>query len=512
METIQYVNLTHTSKGDAKEHKTQAAIGTQYGARFCTVDLSFEDIVEHHRKGMTFRRLPVLDDGRMSTNMLILDLDNDPKNNDGTPDLVNPKPDLLWEELSEMLFRAQLDGEITRSTSGDPYKWHVFIKVPNTITSRAEYDWNIEDAERRLEAAYMELRGLTSSPVLRDRKLTVNSTVFAPCQKETAPIVIGNIMFDPVCGYYSVTPRCHLERTKEHPEPRYCESSEKAESAYRDIPPRWSGLAKMLYREGILERECLEEPGADFNFAGCIHFLRKGKTKESFKIPIGERDYQCNLTMMSLYGQARAYNLWLDQHGLGIHKFTLEDMRHTLSKILSKSYEEGDTFTHEKFLSKLEKTYRQYECISDSEYVNNNGLSWFKRKVSRTHADTADAASRVIVEHQDGDRVVFGSIEEREAVLKERGVSLSSIRRLAKSMGLSLSVVSRAGGNNKGKAGRPTSISLESLSAIGKINGSVFEYSGKLGGNEKKWLQRHGYRIKKLKETHGATTDAGGEQ
>ena len=362
METIQYVNLTHRDKKEALDHLTQAAIGTHFGARLCTAELSFEEIVDNHRKGMTFRRLPVIGDTMAGTSMLILDLDNDPKNPDGTPDRQNPPPNLLQDELEEMLFMARLDGEITASTSGNPYKWHVFIRVPKTITSRDEYDRAVDDAERRLEIAFMELRGIKSSPVLRDRKLTVNTTIFAPCQQETSIVAIGNIRFDPSRGYYSDTPECHLLRTIAHPEPRYCKSSASTGNPCRDIPPRWSGLARLLHREGVLEREILEEPGADFGLASSIHFLRPGQTKETTKITVGNRDNRCYITTMALYGQARAYNLWMTQHGYADIKFTLEDMKWTLGKILRKSYEDDNRFTHAKFIGMLDNLDRQYGC------------------------------------------------------------------------------------------------------------------------------------------------------
>lgn len=514
METIQYFTLTHTSKDEALAHKKQAD-GRRVGpCRFSTQEMDFDEIVELHGRGMTIRRLPVMDKGpaagRMLTSFLILDIDNKP-----SKDNKIPEPNITEDELMEMLWFSGLDGKFTISTSGLPYKYHLFIRVNEQVTSKNRYDALVDDAENRLEAAFRDIRG-TMCPLLRDPKLTANSILYAPCTESVEPIGPVRIRYNggpdkrKFYGYYADIPPTHLELTKDYPEPRYSLPTDNAVMADRTVPPRWSSLARMLRLEGLIVLEKLDNPGADFNLAGAMRFLRKGKTKESEKLQLGERDNMCSWAMLAVYGQARSYNLWMDQHGLGEHKFSLEDMKRTLNTILSNSYVQFDSFTHEKFLRQLEERYQRFEHMSDSEYVDTYKISESKREVAKTRMYVVTTVESIISSRTSDGKVVFQSTDERDEVLKDADVSLSTLRNMAKAKGLSIEIA------NSGKRGRKAGVSWESLSVIGKIyeegENRVFRYTGKLCSAQKMFLMRNGVKTEKLKEKHGATSVAGGVQ
>lgn len=523
METIQYVNITHRDKDEAKAHFISTSSETGH-ARVCTVTVPIETVVELHRRGATLKRVP-FDDDNMDTALLYIDIDNDPKvrndrkGKDERPwknDPSNPPPNLTESDLDYILHHAvqPRPGEnvspyaawdYTGSTSQVPFKYHVFITLRNRVKTLAEYKRLVEDFELRMQAAFMNLRHVPGAPMFHDPAHSPRHCAYAPPTQTVEPIGVYWVMFngaskDPNAPWYTTfSPRPHLQLTKIR---QYYDYSAPVENRLRrEVPPRWSGLARLLHREGVLEREILEEPGADFGMASSIHFLRNGKKKDTSKIPVGARDKMCYITTMALYGQARAYNLWMTQHGYADRKFTIEDLKWTLGKILKKSYEEGDSFTHAKFVRMLDNLERQYGCWSDAEYVEKYKRKECKKKIARTRMDLAQAADKVIVDHQQGDRVVFENKEEMGAALSDAMVSLRSVQRMARCQGLVVEVV---GG---GKRGRKPGVTWESLAAIGKRYGSTFEYRGKLTPAQTKFVQRQGLTLKKLKETDGANTE-----
>lgn len=527
METIQYVNITHIDKDEAKPDfmSTSSECGH---ARMCTVTLPIESIVELHRRGATLKRLPFADN-EMDTNLLYIDIDNDPKvgpKGQRVPDPVNPPPNLEEQDLEYILFHATRprDGEesspftawdYTGSTSQVPYKYHVFITLRDRVKSLDEYKRIRDDFELRMQAAFMNLRGVSTSPMFRDPDHSPRHCAYGPPAATVGPIEVFWLVFngwspDPnFPRYITVAPRAHLQLTKER---GYYDYTEPGTVLYREVPPTWSGLAKLLYHEGVLDREYLAEPGADFGLASSVYFLRPGKSKDTSKIPVGDRDNKCYITTMALYGQARAYNLWMDRHGLGDHKFTLEDMKWTLGRLLKRSYEDDNHFTHEKFIRLLEKTDKNYREWSDESYVDRFKRREYKRKAARTRTDVQDATDRIIVSHQDGDLVLFESASEMDAALAELRVSKSSLKRLARSKGLVIRVAGSTGstGSTGGKRGRKAGVTWESLAAIGKPYGSTFEYHGTLTRAQRMFLSRRKFSAVKLREDQGFTSDAEG--
>lgn len=517
METIQYVNITHLKKQDAKDNFSATS---PYGSGevLCeTAEMSIQELVYLHRHGMSWRRLPIID-RKMDTNLLYIDLDNDPKIGKGKnrkPDPVNPPPNLTKEELTEMLWEAcaptgpegtnYIDWDFTSSTSGKPFKYHLFVTLRDRITNEDEYDRVMDDFEKRLEAAYMRLRNLSTSPVLRDTEHYPGHNVYAPSMKEVKHIGVCRVVgFDPKTGFIVANPEPHRAVTKKATLKKLAKQNL---VPFREVPPSWSKLAHLLRKEGVLEREIIENPGADFNLGYCIHFLRKGKTKATAKLTVGERDTHCFILTLALYGQSRAYNLWMTRHGLADHRFTLQDMKLTLWKILKNSYEKGDEFSHDKFLRKLSELDTEYRAWSDENYVERFKMRDYKKNIARTRLDVQDATDRVIVEHTVGDRVIFSSVKDRDAALAEFRVSRWSLVRLAGAKGLVVEVA----GSTPGKRGRKAGVTWESLAAIGKPYGSTFEYHGKLTSAQKKFVQRNGLTLKKLRANQGFTTDAEGE-
>ena len=528
METIQYVNITHRDKDEANKNfmSTSSSEGL---ARFCTVTLPIESIVELHRRGATLKRLPFADN-EMDTNLLYIDIDNDPKvgpKGQRVPDPVNPPPNLEEQDLEYILFHATQtrEGEdsspftawdYTGSTSQVPYKYHIFITLRDRVKSIDEYKRIRDEFDLRMQAAFMNLRGVTTAPMFRDPDHSPRHCAYGPPAATVGPIEVFWLVFngwspDPnFPRYITVAPRPHLQLTIGR---GYYDYAEPGTQSHREIPPTWSGLAKLLYHEGLLEREYLEEPGADFGLASSVYFLRPGKSKDTSKIPVGDRDNKCYITTMALYGQTRAYNLWMTRHGLADHRFTLEDMKWTLGRLLRRSYEDDSHFTHEKFIRLLDEREKEFGTWSDETYVNRFKRKEYKRKAARTRMDVQDATDRIIVSHQDGDLVLFESASERDAALAELRVSKSSLKRLARSKGLVIRVAGSTGstGSTWGKRGRKAGVTWESLAAIGKPYGSTFEYHGKLTAAQKKFVQRNGLTLKKLRANQGFTTDAEGE-
>jgi hypothetical protein len=124
-----------------------------------------------------------------------------------------------------------------------------------------------------------------------------------------------------------------------------------------------------------------------------------------------------------------------------------------------------------------------------------------------------DATDRIIVSHQDGDRVVFSDSKELKDELEKSKVSINSLRNMVRSKGLVLNV-GRSTGSTSGKRGRKAGVTWESLSAIGRIyeenSSKVFRYSGTLTSAQKMFLSRNGVKTEKLKVTKVAPKDAGG--
>ena len=525
METIQYVNITHIDKDKAKPDFESTS--TEYGhARMCTVTLPIEAVIELHRRGATIKRLPFADN-EMDTSLLYIDIDNDPKvgpHGHRVPDPVNPPPNLTEDELKEILWYAcaprsqdeqtnYIDWDYTESTSKIPYKYHVFITLRNRVKSLDEYKRIRDDFELRMQAAFMNLRGVSTAPMFRDPDHSPRHCAYAPPTPTVEPIGVFWLVFngwspDPnFPRYITVSPRPHLQLTKDR---GYYDYTAPGTVLYREVPPTWSGLAKLLYHEGVLKREYLEEPGADFGLASSVYFLRPGKTKDTDKIPKGNRDNQCYITTMALYGQTRAYNLWMDRHGFADHKFTLEDMKRTLGRLLKRSYEDDNHFTYEKFIRLLEKTDKNYRDWSDESYVNRFKRKEYKRKAARTRMDVQDAIDQIIVSHQDGDRVLFSDSKELKDELEKSKVSINSLRNMVRSKGLVLNV-GRSTGSTSGKRGRKAGVTWESLSAIGKPYGSTFEYHGTLTRAQRMFLSRRKFSAVKLREDQGFTTDAEGK-
>lgn len=524
METIQYVNITHLDKDKAdKDFRSTSSMSGM--ARMCTVTVPIETVIELHRRGATLKRLPFADN-EMDTSLLYIDIDNDPKvgpKGHRVPDPVNPPPNLEEQDLEYILFHASQprEGEesspftawdYTGSTSQVPYKYHVFITLRDRVKSLDEYKRIRDEFELRMQAAYMNLRGVTTAPMFRDPDHSPKHCAFGPPAATVGPIGVFWLVFngwstDPnFPRYITVAPRPHLQLTKERD---YYDYTEPGTVLYREVPPTWSGLAKLLYHEGVLDREYLEEPGADFGLASSVYFLRPGKTKDTSKIPKGNRDNQCYITTMALYGQTRAYNLWMDRHGFTDHRFTLEDMKWTLGRLLKRSYEDDNHFTHEKFIRLLEKTDKNYRDWSDESYVDRFKRKEYKRKAARTRMDVQDATDQIIVSHQDGDRVLFSDSKELKEELEKSKVSINSLRRMVRSKGLVLDV-GRSTGSTSGKRGRKAGVTWESLSAIGKPYGSTFEYHGTLTRAQRMFLSRRKFSAVKLREDQGFTSDAEG--
>lgn len=496
METIQYIDRTHATKEDARRNKVAADRMDPGGPRFRSAVISFDDLVENHRKGMSFRLMPTNYEG-WNTSTVLIDIDN--SEDDGN---TIGRPNITAGELERMIDLTGLRGRFTQSTSGSPYKWHIFIDIGVQVYSEEEYYSFRKVAEDALERAFREIRGVDVCPHLSDPKFGVNSFMYAPCVEEPGDFTVSSLTFDPSTMTYGFTvSEPHAEITKKNPVLR----TEVADSEfnYRMVPLTLPGFARWLVVNGLLEEEKVEGLRCHFHITNALKYMRPGKSKSEVPVCEGERYTSFSAFMLKLYSQARAYNLWLDEHGHPDHKFSYYEIRDSFSSYIRNAYEEGSGFTYEEMLANLDNVHHRYGNLSDSDYLELPDVKKYStgRHSARTRNFTKCAALSVIDKFAQGDSVVFPSESERDAALAEAGVSLRTIKSKAKEQGMAVKVASGA------KRGRKAGISLEGLTAIGKFNGSTFCYYGRLPAAEKKFLQRRGYKVAKMEPggQHGNT-------
>lgn len=490
-EPLQFVNVTHTSKQDGREHKKDAASGAAGGARFCTAYFTFDELVDYHSKGMTFRRLPETAVQKWSTRFMVLDFDN--------KSMLDHDPvNVTTDELDEMIRMLNLTARYTPSGDKLPYHHHLFILLDKPVCSAEEYKTVRDGLEQHLRTALEFLRGVSSLPRLTDPRLYAQTTIFAPKQDTEVTITKVTWEIDDEGRWSWGQPTEHLERTIECPKPRYTATND---SVFKDylVPLSTSQFARWLVIHGVSDKELLKDLEYDFRIGGNIlKYLRPGASKVSRPILVGERDATVSAFLLKLYAKTRSYNLWLSEHGHGDLRFTKKDVTDSFVHYLENAYVLGHKFALDPYVNELERRCDRFEGISDREYCELCKKWSTGRHEFKTRRYVRDTAQELVDRFKDGDCVRFPSKEERDRILKENAVSLPTLRKMA---GLyRLSVVTGSRGGARSGSGRKPSVSWETLSSKGDVVDGVFYYVETLSPTEKKFIYNEGVKIKRSKK------------
>lgn len=490
-EAIQFVNRTHTSKDEGRQNKAAAASGKEGGARFATAFFTFDELVDYHAKGMTFRKLPEQASIKWSTRYLVLDFDNKAMRGH---DPVNVTED----ELVDMIDKCRLVARYTPSGDKKPFHFHLFVLLDDPVFSADEYKQVRDEHERRLRTALEFIRGVSALPRLTDPNLYSQTTVFAPKQDKEAVITKTTWEIDAEGRWQYGNASEHLERTIDHPQPRYTADTDQL---FRDylVPLSTAQFARWLVIHKVSDKELLKDMEYDFKIGGnLLRYMRKGATKATKPILTGERDTTVSALMLKLYAKSRSYNLWLSTHGHDDLRFSDNDIVNSFQCYLENAYETGRGFGLAKYIDELTARCQKYASLSDREYCELVKKWSTGRHEFKTRAYTRDAAQELIDKYKVGDTVKFASKDERDRVLKENSVSLATLRKMASLY--RLKVTSGSKGGARSGSGRKPSVSWETLSSKGDVVDGVYYYVEALSPTEKKFIYNEGLKIKRSKK------------
>ena len=512
-ELIQFVNCTHTTKEEGRQNKTDAASG-KGTARFVTAPFTFDELVDYHSRGMTFRKLPEEAVSNWSTRFLVMDFDNNsPKGH--TP--VNVTKD----ELEQIIDMCNLTARYTPSGNLTEYHYHLFILLDHAVTSDDEYKKVRDETEQRLNTALSFLRGVAKLPRLTDPKLYAQTAVFAPRQSVSAPITKKMWV-----GLEWTDAPSHIEITKDCPYPR---QKVEYKLSYNLVPLNTAQFARWLYVRGLADSELITDVEYNYRNMPTLPYMRNGLSKDTSKIPIGYRDDRVSKFGFGLYSIARCFNLWLADHGHQDIRFTDSDIASTYKYYINKSYETGESFDIDYYFSQLDKLCLRYKDVSDREYCElmkaKYPYHFSESTIAKTRQYVSTTTNDIVKFFRHGDTVQFGSVAERDRILRDKSVSLNALKAEAERLGLTVTTVPKPKGGSRPGAGRKTSkteneteqtvnktahepgrgrgrpatISWDSLSSKGQLVDGVFKYSIKLSLAERKFINRQGIAIKKTK-------------
>ena len=500
-EQLEYITRTHVTKEEGRKNKKAAASGNtaRYGdARFSTAHFRFDELVDMHAAGMTFRRLPMDSVERWSTRFLVMDFDN---SNKGGHEPANVTEQELYAMLDDCGIR---DARITSSGDLKDYHWHLFIFLPEPVFSYEEFRKVRDDTEDRLRSSLMRLRGVTALPRLTDVKLYANTAVFGPRQPEVRPITKTDWSIDPDGRMQWGVPQEHLERSDKNPSLRTEASS--VDVAFRDgkVPLSTSAFAAWLVHQGICQKERIRGLRYDFRIAGLLPYIHRGESKESLPIQTGNRHNTVTVFIPMLYAKARSYNLWLRENGYGEYAFTDENILQSFYAYIGNAYETGDGFELEEYANRLRSLMKRNAGVSDEDYCKGMEKYATGSGNARTRRYIRETANEIVERFTDADgNVRFDSARQRDMYLKDEMVSVYTIRKVARERGARVVTSGgRSGGNRKG-AGRKPGVSWEGLMEKGELVDNVFHYVGKLSSTERGFLHSKGIKVKKKKKIVG---------
>jgi len=517
MEQLQYLDWTHTKKDDALLHKKLANPKHRKSSEdpaFHTTFFSFDHLVALHRNGMTFRRLPYkADDAETETQFLFMDIDDDK-----IPSFANH----ITETELETILEAEFPGNwtITPSTSRTPYNYHVFIfltqPIPCTLKS---YEKKHDQVETALCKRFRDLRHIPAGTkhfyITDPAGRSPMQTFYGCSQPDEHKITLMATEIDDDTGRFVYRePAAHLERSEKRPTPLPANVSYSSmpytlsEWKARTVPTNPTNLVRLLQEAGDIESGKIE---MQYAFKAWLPYMKKGATKGSSSIPIGERNNRITLFGLQLYNVFRATNLFLSQHD--ITPFTQEELVTSFGDYISRAYQESFDFNIHQYLAWFKNYAKFYDSrYSDAEWCE----KWAKYAIRRgrrknlleddrplktgfrTKDFCREETAKILKKFTTGDHIAtFNTRAELLDVLKEYDVSPKTFDKHKNDMGYTVKFKVGPGGSRQGSGRRPT-ISLDDIlkRIHGKVNGDTVTYTGTLEAKDRLWLSRQDFHVK----------------
>ena len=526
-EQIQYVTQTHTTKEDAVDNKKKADGANRTSnddPLFAIHDVTFDELVNLHEKGMGFRRLPLESSlSKPGTRIVILDIDNGHKNDKWHPDITPEELDSMCAAIEGIQVGSTpfiiIAIRRTKSTSGDPNKHHAFVLVDKPIYSAEEYTRIHEAMEALLNAQFKNLRNIPEEqfiPRLTDPKCkSINWFFFGVCQAESRKLLLNHYEFTPNLVPYEVPDEQHLEitdkrRHKEKPKPYvktmpYSFEDWKAKT----VPTSTSGLVEVLQKRGITDSTTIE---VEYAFRASIPYnMKKGGSKAINYVPEGNRWNSINIFAIKLYSVWRSCNLYLSTHGYDV--FTENELVSSFSDYINKAFERTLDYDTKNALTSIHQLVEKFRGASDREYCDKYKRYACKKgriknlinliedgrplKTLLRSKDHCQTVTKTIIDQfsHDNYKVTFPSRTTMLEILKERLISESAFRKHLMLEGFTLAF------DTKLKPGRPrgskATSTEDTVMAKGSVVDGVFHYRGNLTNAERQYLFRKGYKVKK---------------
>lgn len=490
-EKFQYVDWTHEDKDTGRADKAKAdGSGRMPGdPAFRTASFTLDSLVHWHSMGMTFNRLH----GTAETRFILIDIDGD--HIEGMPDGRK----IQGHELDLALSRS-FPGNYgyTHSTSLKDGNWHVFVELrepvecgEGTDCAYADKVWEVSGIIWR---ELSKIMGIGAELEICDPKMkSYRQTMFGCPVAQAERLVIPG------------SSRPHLEITRDFPEPRYVDATGFASSFRRKVPLNPGQFLGVLVDMGVLE-----DRRGDIGpfFSAYMTWMRRGGRIE--RIPEGRRSDTLNAFAMSLCRCWKAANLFLSERGLGT--YTVSDLVGTFRMCASGSYEETPDFSLKSIEEELVSTAGSWETMGEDWW--NGQLQYAIRSKRegrpRTYFRCRDIPGKLCARIIESNRtspgtVTFDSKEALRSELSSAGVSEWTFMKKARESSVRIEYRNRKKSPGRPRKehvntrrGRPSSVSLEKILAdvSGVLQGDTVVYSGKMCSREKKWLQRHKYKIR----------------
>jgi hypothetical protein len=490
-EKFQYVDWTHDDKKAGVNNKTIADGQGRMpkDPAFRTAMFTLDSLVYWHSKGMTFNRWY----GTRESRFILIDIDGD--HIEGMPEGAK----IVSRDLELALSRT-FPGKygFTRSTSLKDGNWHVFVEIPEPVEC-------IDGQEGPYADKVVEVSGIIWRELSKIMGIDVELKICDERMKSYRQTMFGCPVAEACRIRVPGSSAPHMEVTRDHPEPRYVDTTSFSGKFRRAVPLNPGLFLGLLVDMGVMEERCGEI--GPFFTAFMPWLKRKGGIE---KIPEGKRSATLSAFAKSLCCCWKAANLFLSARGL--ETFTVSDLVGTFRIKTSGSYEETPDFDLEDIERDMISTARTWETM---------GEEWWEQQIRYAITNKKDGRPRTYFRCMDvpGNRcrrlleanrtsqgtVTFDSKEALLAELSSLGVSEGTFMKKAREALVKVEYRNRSKSTGRprkepgnARRGRPSSVSLETILAdiSGVLQGDTVVYSGKIGSKEKKWLQRHNYKIR----------------
>jgi len=514
LERIEYVTKTHTTKEEAVLNKRKADGCNRTSdddALFAINDLTFDKIVELHAAGMSFRFIPLVSPlSNPARHTVILDIDNGRKKDPW-------HPNILPDELDSMLAQFQA-ARWTRSTSGKPYKYHVFIWNEEPIRTADDYTRIHEKYELLLKSEFKRIRGIPESeeiPRITDPKgQSINCFFFGVSQEKSETILLTHHEYRNGIFPYDVPDEQHLEITKdrhhkEQPQPRKDRKPYSLDEwQARTVPTSTAGLIDFLQQRKLSDSTTIE---VEYAFRATMPYnMHKGATKQTQCVQEGNRWNSINIFAIKMYSVWRSCNLYLASHEY--ETFTEDDLVSSYTEYVYKAFDATFDYSIKNACSAIHSVIRKFRDLSDRDYCEMHKRYACRKgrmlmnlleddrplqTLLRGKKHCTSVTRTIIEQYGRNYKVIFPSRKVMLAIIHERNISESTFRKKVFMEGYSIEFTEKV------NAGRPTgtaSKSVEdSIMSKGTVVDGVFEYGGSLSRSERQFLYRKGLKIKKAK-------------